>query len=67
MLKLAFAATIFAVSANAADFRALNIGQSCVSVRESEIAQGSTPLPARTGEASEILVGEYFWLSHLHI
>jgi len=32
-----------AVSATAADFRALNIGESCASAREWEIAKGSVP------------------------
>jgi hypothetical protein len=49
--KLAFLLMMFAMSATAADFRALDIGQSCASAREWEVARGSTPMPGRTGAA----------------
>ena len=54
MLKLALAATIFSLSATAADFRALDIGQSCTTAREWEVARGSTPMPGRTGAGADI-------------
>jgi hypothetical protein len=49
MFKLVFAATMFAASASAADFRALDFGQSCVWVPEWELAHGSTPAGAPAG------------------
>src|ERR1700733_8513524 len=54
MLKLPLAATIFSLSATAADFRALNIGQACTTAREWDGARGSTPMPGRTGAGADI-------------
>jgi hypothetical protein len=54
MHKLASVLTMFAMSATAADFRALDIAQSCASAREWEVARGSTPMPGRTGAGADI-------------
>lgn len=58
MHKLTFALTMFFISANAADFRALDLGQSCASAREWEVAQGSTPMPGSAGPGAEIYAFE---------
>src|ERR1700730_15031437 len=49
MHKLALLLTIYAMSATAADFRALDNGQSCASAREWEMARGSTPKQGSVG------------------
>jgi hypothetical protein len=54
MHKLALLLTVFAASATAADFRALNVGESCATAREWEIAQGSTALKTSTGGGADI-------------
>jgi hypothetical protein len=54
MRKLAFALTMLSTSASAADFRALDIGQSCASAREWEVARGSTPMPGRAGAGADV-------------
>ena len=58
MRKLGFALTMFAISATAADFRALDIGQSCGSAREWEVAQGSTPMPGSAVPGADIYAFE---------
>jgi hypothetical protein len=58
MHKLALVLTMLAMSATAADFRALDIGQSCASAREWEVAHGSTPVPGRTGPGADIYAFE---------
>jgi hypothetical protein len=49
----AFLLALIAVSAEGADFRALDIGQSCATVVEWEIAHGSTPVPWTTVPGAE--------------
>jgi hypothetical protein len=49
MKIIAFVITMFAISATAADFRALDIGQSCVSAQDWEVSKGSAPIPERMG------------------
>jgi hypothetical protein len=58
MHKLALLLTMFAMSATAADFRALDIGQSCASAREWEIARGSTPKQGSVGPGADIYAFE---------
>ena len=41
--KIVVVIVLFVGSASAADFRALDVGESCATVRDSEIAVGSTP------------------------
>jgi hypothetical protein len=49
----AFLLALIAVSAEGADFRAPDIGQSCATVVEWEIAHGSTPVPWTTVPGAE--------------
>ena len=58
MHKTAFALTMFAISASAADFRALDIGQSCASAAKWEAAQGSTSMPGKAGPGADIYTFE---------
>lgn len=46
-----------AMSATAADFRALNIGESCASAREWEFAKGSTPTQLPNSSGNSYLLG----------
>lgn len=46
-----------AVSSRAADFRALNIGESCATVREWEIAKGSTLTQSPEGSSKSYWLG----------
>ncbi len=58
MYKLALIMTIFTMSARAADFRALDIGQSCALAREWEVSKGSIPTPGRKGPGADIYAFE---------
>lgn len=55
MLRLTLALTMIAMSATAADFRELNIGEACGTAREWEAAKGSTLISDRTGADAEII------------
>jgi hypothetical protein len=54
MHKPAYLLTILAMSATAADFRALDIGQSCATAREWEVVRGSTPMQGAAGPGADI-------------
>jgi hypothetical protein len=54
MRKLAFALMLFVLPVSATDFRALDIGQSCASAREWELARGSAPMQGRAGPGADI-------------
>jgi hypothetical protein len=62
MRKLALATMIFAMSATAADFRALDFGQSCLAIPEWEASHGSSrtrwPAP-RSGESYAFSVEQF--------
>jgi hypothetical protein len=45
MRKIVFALGMFAISATAADFRAVDFGQYCSTIPEWEASQGSSPTP----------------------
>jgi hypothetical protein len=46
--------TVFPFAAGAADFRALDVGQSCGTVRDWELARGSTQIPSHADSGLEI-------------
>jgi hypothetical protein len=49
---------MFSISATGADFRTLDLGQSCTSAREWEVARGSTPMPGSAGPGADIYAFE---------
>jgi hypothetical protein len=55
MRKVTFLLAVFAISADAADFRALEMGQSCATAPQWEIAHGSTQVPGNASAGAETL------------
>jgi len=54
MCKLAFLLALTSFPAGAADFRAIDVGQSCDTVQAWELAHGSIPIPSHTSSGASV-------------